>query len=142
MTTGPTYPEVSPRIGPRRITSAALLVAVTYSAALVMAGFLVPVYSTDSASSDGEVLVGSATLVADNGAGVIVVLAIPLLISAVVGALLFLLPRRGTLTTAWLLTGLLAAFNLLAMLSIGIFVVPVTAALVVACATSSRQPAR
>lgn len=120
----------------------ALAVAVIYGAALVMAGFLVPVYSTESASSDGEVLVGSATLVAENGAGIVAVLAIPLLLSVAVGTALLLLPRRGALPTAWGLTGLLAAFNLLAMLSIGVFVIPVTVALVVACLTSGRRRPR
>jgi hypothetical protein len=43
-------------------------------------------------------------------------------------------PRRGPGLVAWMLVGLLACFNLLAMLTIGIFIVPVTALLVVACA--------
>jgi hypothetical protein len=34
---------------------------------------------------------------------------------------------------AWTVTVLLAGFNVLAMASIGLFIVPVTAALVVAC---------
>jgi hypothetical protein len=37
---------------------------------------------------------------------------------------------------------MLAMFTLLAMMSIGFFVVPVTAALIVACATSRPQPSR
>lgn len=133
---------MTPTRGPTRAPLFALAVAVIYGAALVMAGFLVPVYSTESASSDGEVLVGSATLVAENGAGIVAVLAIPLLLSVAVGTALLLLPRRGALPTAWGLTGLLAAFNLLAMLSIGVFVIPVTVALVVACLTSGRRRPR
>jgi hypothetical protein len=41
---------------------------------------------------------------------------------------------------AWTLTGLLAAFNLLAMLSIGVFILPITAALIVACGASRPPP--
>jgi hypothetical protein len=37
---------------------------------------------------------------------------------------------------------MLAMFTLLAMMSIGLFVAPVTAALIVACATSRPRPPR
>ena len=47
--------------------------------------------------------------------------------------------RRHALA-AWTLTVMLAMFTLLAMMSIGVFVVPVTAALIVACAASRAQP--
>lgn len=46
--------------------------------------------------------------------------------------------RHGALPLAWAFTGLLGVLNLVAMLSIGVFVLPVTAALIVACAT--RRP--
>jgi hypothetical protein len=39
---------------------------------------------------------------------------------------------------AWTLTGILAGFTLLAMMSIGVLVLPVTVALVVACAAPAR----
>lgn len=121
---------------PRRRTSYALLVAVAWSAALVAAGFLVPVYSSDSGSSSGEVSDGSTTLVGENGLGVVPVLAIPLVVSLLVAAALRRPSRRGHLRTAWTLTGVLAVFNLLAMLSIGVFILPVTVSLLVACAAS------
>ena len=69
-------------------------------------------------------------------------LAIPLLVTLAVACGLWQGSRRAALPIAWTLTGLLAAANLLAMLSVGVFVLPVTAALVVACAKSSRPPAR
>ena len=50
--------------------------------------------------------------------------------------------HRGALLAAWTLTVMLAMFTVLAMMSIGPFVVPVTAALIVACATSRPQPPR
>jgi hypothetical protein len=72
--------------------------------------------------------------------GVALVLAVPLLVTLAVGFALWQGSRRA-LPIAWTLTGLLAAGNLVAMLSVGVFVLPVTAALVIACARS-RPPAQ
>ncbi len=80
-------------------------------------------------------IAGSVSLVSEQGSGVIAVLAIPLLITVIVGVALWFRSRSGVLIVAWTFTGLLALFNLLAMLTIGVFVLPVTAALIVACAT-------
>jgi hypothetical protein len=41
---------------------------------------------------------------------------------------------------AWTVTGLLACFSFLAMLSIGVFAIPVTLALVIACGTHGQNP--
>jgi hypothetical protein len=119
-----------------RITVSALVIAAAGGAALVVAAFLAPMYASTSVSSSGEVIQGSATLVGVNGMGVLVVVGLPLLVSVAVGCLLWLSLRRGAVAAAWTLTGVLAAFTLLAMLSIGAFVLPVTAALVVACVAS------
>jgi hypothetical protein len=48
--------------------------------------------------------------------------------------------RPGAGVLAWAVTAVLACLNLLAMLSIGVFVLPVTLALVVACGTHGRKP--
>lgn len=115
---------------PGRVGIVALLFAGVYSLALIVAGFLVPAYSTQSSSTSGAVSHGSDTLVAVNGPGVVIVLGIPLFLSLAVGAAL--VPgHRWALPLAWTLTGLLAVFNVVALLSIGVFVIPVTAALVV-----------
>jgi hypothetical protein len=124
---------------PGRAASIALSIAAVYAAALVVAAFFAPVYSSASVSSSGEVTQGSGTLVSVNGIGVLPVLAVPLLATVLVGCALWLRARRGAMPFAWTLTGLLAVFNLLAMLSIGLFVLPVTAALVIACVTSRRH---
>jgi hypothetical protein len=47
--------------------------------------------------------------------------------------------RPGAGVLAWTIAGLLAVFNVLALLSIGVFVIPVTACLFVACAGHERQ---
>lgn len=123
-----------------RIATVALSVAAAYGMLLVVAGFLAPVYLSTSESSSGEVTHGSGTLVGVNGLGVVAVLGVPLLATVLVGYALRLRSRRGAVPFAWTLTGLLAAFNLLAMASIGLFVLPVTAALIVACSTSRPRP--
>ena len=127
-----------PRLG--RVPAVALLVAAVYGVALVVAAFTVPVYDSDSSSSSGGTSQASDTLVGVNGTGVALILAVPLLVTLAVGCALWQ-RSRWSLPIAWTLTGLLAALNLLAMLSVGIFVLPVTAALVVACARS-RPPAQ
>jgi hypothetical protein len=134
-------PASPPRTSPptSRLGSVALLAAAVYSVGLVLAGVLVPVYSSQSVSSTGEVTQGSATLVEVNGFNVLVVLAVPLLVTLAVGAVLWPRVRRGAMPVAWILTGVLAAFNLVAMLSIGVFVLPVTGALLVACGTRATR---
>lgn len=107
--------------------SVALVIGFAWSAALIVGAFFVPMYS-----SDGSGGAGSATLVGENGAHAVGVVAIPLVIVLGVAAALW----RGHRTTAWTVTGLLIAFNLLAMLSIGVFVLPVTISLAVACSKS------
>ncbi len=123
-----------------RVPALALLVAAAYGIALVVAAFALPVYDSTGSSSSGGTSQGSDTLVGVNGPGVALVLGVPLLVTVAVGCALWL-RSRWALPIAWTLTGLLAAGNLLAMLSVGVFVLPVTAALVFACARS-RPPAR
>ena len=118
-------------------STVALVLAAVYSAGLVAAGFVVPFYSGVSVSSAGYVVTGSATLVDENGLGVIVVLALPLLVTLLVAVALSMRARPAA-ALAWTLVALLAIFTLLAMMSIGLFILPVTIALVVACATAPR----
>jgi hypothetical protein len=123
---------VETRLGP--VPAVALLAASAYGVALVVAAFIAPVYGTDSSSSSGETSQASDTLVGVNGLSAAVVLAVPLLVTLAVGCALWLGTHRAALPVAWTLTGLLAAANLVAMLSVGVFILPVTAALVLACA--------
>lgn len=123
-----------------RVPAVALLAAAAYGGALVVAAFVAPVYETDSSSSSGQTSQGYDTLVGVNGLSAAVVLGVPLLFTLAVGCALVLGSHRGALPVAWTLTGLLAAGNLVAMMSVGVFVLPVTAALVLACARS-RPPA-
>ena len=126
-----------------RVASVALLIAAVGGAALVLAGFFAPMYETMTESAAGEVTHGTGTLAGVNGPGVVAVLVVPLLVTLAVGSALWQGARRGAVAVAWILAGLLAAFNVLSMASIGMFVVPITAALLVACAVHrprSEQP--
>ncbi|MFE9693567.1 hypothetical protein [Micromonospora sp. NPDC005806] len=119
-----------------RGASVALLLAAAYGIVLVVAGFVAPVYNSETVSASGEVTRGSGTVVGVNGPGAAVGLGVPLLATVLVGCALWL----RSMPSAWALTGLLAGFNLLALASIGLFALPVTAALLVACARCRRQP--
>jgi len=108
----------------------ALAGAALWSVGLIVAGFTVSVYE-GTVSPSGEST--SATLVEENGSGVLVVLAVPLVITLLVGFAVLVLRRSWASWVALGLTGLLAMLNLLALLTIGIFILPVTATLVVVC---------
>jgi hypothetical protein len=116
-----------------------------WSIGLIVAGLTVPFYAvTTSVGSAGSITTASnstqsATLVGENGGWVLLVLAVPLAATLLVAALL--MPRRRwTLWMACGITGVLALANLLAMLTIGALVLPVTAALAVACLCDMVTP--
>lgn len=125
-------------LAPRPLRVISLVGAGLWSIGLIVAGLTVPTYqgtasggSTESMTT-GPISTQSETLVGENGAWVLFVLAVPLAATVVVAALL--MPRRRwTLWIACGVTGVLALLNLPAMLTIGVFVLPVTAALVLAC---------
>ena len=124
-----------------RASAVALLGAALWGLGLVVAGFLVPVYRSTEMSSSGELTQSTETLVGVNGPGAVVVLAVPFLVTLLVASALLARSRRAALPFAWALTALLAVFNLVGMLTVGVFVLPVTAALVVACSMSSKAGA-
>jgi hypothetical protein len=126
-----------------RTTSFALAFAAVWSAVLVLAAFVLPVYGTSSASSTGDAsgnestsvtTTGTATLVGVNGLGVLLVIGFPLLITLLVGAALAARRRR----LGWVITGVLCFVTVILLTSIGLFVAPTTLALVVACAATER----
>jgi hypothetical protein len=127
----------APEPQPSRVSSVALLFAAVYSAAIIVAGFVVPMYSSLSVSSSpasssgsapSSVVVshGSATLVAENGLHVVFVLSIPLLVTLAVWAALRKGAWRGAVRIAWALTWL--------------YIIPVTVALFVACSRYVPRP--
>jgi hypothetical protein len=128
-----------------RTTATALSFAVVWSVLLVVGAFVLPAYGTSSQSatqdtgtgvtSTAPVTTGTETLVGVNGPGVLIVVGIPLIVTMLVAAALAFRRRR----IGWVLTSILGFFNLLAMLSIGIFFLPTTLALVIACAATERR---
>ena len=114
----------------------ALAIALAWSAGLLVGAVLAPVYQSQTETSAGAVTQGSASLVEENGPGVLLVVGIPLVAVVIVGFELWRRrPPRGAGPIAWTCAGLLAGVNLLAMLSIGPFIIPVTACLFIACVT-------
>jgi hypothetical protein len=128
------------------LTAAAFL----WGVALVVGAFTVPVYEGTMSSAtevDGHTRVSTAhttaTLVDENGLRVVVLIAIPALIAAVVWWALRrkcagLSTRAGR--AAWTLTGLLLAFSVLTGFTIGAAILPAALALVGACALTPSAP--
>jgi len=128
-------PSLGNRFGFGRMERVSLAIAAAWGVGLLVVALFVPVYQSERVSSSGAVTQGSATLVDVNGWGVLLVTGVPLLVTLVVGgALWHRAARPGAGVFAWTAAGLLVCFNVLAMLSIGVFVIPVTVGVVAACA--------
>ena len=106
----------------------ALTGAALWSAGLLVFATTVPVYQTETGSTSSH----SDTLVDENGMTILIVLAVPLAATLLV-ALALLIRRRWALWAACAITAVHALGNAAALLTVGIVVLPVTAALVVAC---------
>ena len=124
-----------------RLEWISLAIAIAWGAGLVIAALLAPVYQSLSVSSSGIAANGSATLVDVNGWGALLIAGAPLAAAVLAGYGLWRRAgRAGAGVLAWTVTGLLACFTVLAMATIGVFVVPVTVALFTACAAHGRRP--
>jgi uncharacterized membrane protein YoaK (UPF0700 family) len=118
--------------------------AFIWSLGLVLAALLVPVYNGHTVSSASGLTVSTVTLVVENGAWVLLPVAVPAIACVVVGVALRTKRGRGgrrSATVAWTAIGLLTAFSLLAILSIGIYVAPV-ALLLATAAAITPEPAQ
>ena len=125
----------------RRPEWISLAIALASGTGLVIVALLAPVYQSQGVSSSGTMTEGSATLVGVNGWVALLVAGAPLAAAVVTGYGLWRRAGRpGAGVPAWTVTGLLACFNVLAMATIGMFVVPVTVALFAACAAHGRRP--
>jgi hypothetical protein len=124
------------------------LLAFGWGIALLAAAFALPVYSSSVSSAPSGVSVASpATLVQVNGLGVLAPVGLPALIAAVIWFALHRKCSRGSRAgnyAAWALVWLLVAFCLVAIASIGAFVVPAAVLLAGAAALtpSGAQSAR
>ncbi len=122
------------RLGRAELVS--LAVAVAGGIAVLAGALVVPVYRAVEAQGSGIPARASGTLVGVNGWNALLVAGMPLIAALATGSALGRRAgRRGAGAFAWSVAMLLAFLNLMAMASIGIYLVPVTAALIVACAT-------
>lgn len=136
--------------GARRFATAALLTfATAWGVGLLILADVVSAHSGDSVeitsgpSGAASELVwhSSRTLVEENGRGVLLIVAVPLVAALVVALCLW----RRWLPITWTATGALAMVTVLGMLTVGIALVPALLAVAVACALNtglrSAEPA-
>ena len=112
-----------------------------WSAALVGAAFVLPLYGSSSTSSTGAHSSASVTLVQVNGPRVLIPMGLPLIIVALVWVALHRKCSRGGRVpgyVAWTFVGILAAGCLVAIASVGSLVVPVVVLL--SCAAAITPP--
>jgi hypothetical protein len=127
----------------------ALAAAALWAGGLGVAALTLPAYTGSSSTADAsgglETTSTTATLVEVNGTWGLVVACLPLAVCLVVGALLLGPGGRATQLAAAALVALLGALTVLSLLSIGIFIAPVTVGLAVAvisALTASGAPPR
>jgi hypothetical protein len=111
--------------------------AFVWSAALVAAAFVLPLYGSSSTSSTRVHSSASLTLVQVNGPGVLIPMGVPLIIVALVWATLHRKCSRGGRVpgyAAWTFVGMLGAGCLVAIASVGLLIAPVAALLCCAAA--------
>jgi hypothetical protein len=119
-----------------QVTTAAFV----WSLGLIFAALFAPVQGQAVSTSEGPTLT-TLTVVQQKGAWVLIPVAVPALASLVVAAALWLRRARGSQvggTVAWSANGVLAAFALFSIASIGVFIVPVV--LLLAWATRVSPP--
>lgn len=117
----------------------ALCVAIASSVGLIVVAMTMPFYTSSAFEQDSSSAVvthesTSATLVGVNGTHVLVIIAIPLMITvAVFGIFSIRGITRGPGAVAWTMVGLLVVITVAGMLTIGPLILPTTACLVTAC---------
>jgi hypothetical protein len=118
--------------------------ALVWSLGLVLAGLFARVYSTSSTSDVNGVTLSGSTLVQVNGIRALVLMAVPLVASVVVAWALRARragARRSTLV-AWSAVAVVAAETVVGMMSIGVFILPVTVLLALAVRAAPSPGAR
>lgn len=125
--------------GVRRGARIALLVAAVLSLGLVVWAFTFPAYQ-GLETRGGVTTETTSTLIEVNGSGAIVPILVPLVVTALVAVLLLRVREPVARVGAWALVGLLTIFAVLAMFSIGMYVLPVAIALAVAVAWPRAAP--
>ncbi|WP_062288133.1 hypothetical protein [Demequina phytophila] len=122
-------------------TKVGWIVAVAWAALLPVLALVVPVGTEITSGSDGVETTRHLTLAQAEGISGVLTVAVPLLLVLLAGGAMAARASWG-LPVGWTLFGLLAAANLLALMSVGIAVIPVTVALLVALVGRSSPTRR
>jgi hypothetical protein len=125
------------------MASRLIIIAAAWSLGLLIAASILPVYNGESISNSDGVTFTNTTLVGSQGAWVLIPAVIPLLMCGVVW-LALRRKRAGTdqlgTRVAWVAVALLTVFALLAILSIGGFVIPAVILLARAVVLTTPPP--
>ncbi|WP_062387488.1 hypothetical protein [Demequina iriomotensis] len=113
-------------------TTIAWWCAVAYGIAVIGIALLAPLYSSATEDSDGVQSLSTATLVEVEGVSGLVTMSVPLLVTLAVGAAR-VAPTRWGRPVAWVLWSLLCVGTVLALMSVGVLVLPLTVALLIVC---------
>jgi len=116
-----------------------LIGAAIWGLGLVLAAFLVPAYSSNTGASFGSSARG-ASLVQENGLRVLFPVATPLVAVGLIGGLVGHRRRagkRGPGVVSWIVVTILGGVTILGILTIGVFILPVTALLLAVCLRSA-----
>lgn len=112
-----------------RATTMWIGVGLAYGVVLIIAAFVVPIFT----GSWGFSTTNADTLVAQHGLYAALVVAVPLILAVGIAFALLESYKRGARALAWSLWGVLALGNLAALFTIGVFVLPITIAMFLAC---------
>jgi hypothetical protein len=141
MSTDPTERQSTSK--PRARGRWALLLnafAILWSLLLLVGALAIPTYDEQTTSAHRTI-----TLVAENGAWILLPLAIPLLLTGAAGWLLHSPNIRNSgraRSIAWVLTGVLLAFCVISIASVGLFLAPAALAMLGAMLLTSPRPRR
>lgn len=111
------------------------LAAVAVAALTALGAAFLPTGTSTMTDSSGVVTTSHTSLVGNEGAGVLVVLVIPLL---VIGAPLLLRRSSGVRVARQVVVGLLSVMVVLGALSVGVFFLPALALMVISVLTTPR----
>ena len=122
--------SMSPRVASRRWSLAVRLAAgaLVWSIGLIIAALVIPAYGTETSSQTNGVTLTNSTLLQDNGAGALVLVTIPALVSLIVLIAIRSRRRQDAAWSGWLAwtaIGALAVECILGIATIGAFMLPV-----------------
>ena len=126
----------------RRLVVRLVAGAFVWSMGLVLAALLVPVYDQTESSANGLNLT-RATLVQTDGVKVLLPVALPAVLTLLIGLAIARRYRSGrdwAASAAWVMVGLLVPLAVLSILSLGAFVIPAAILLSLALALSPSCP--